>query len=61
MAGFAVGPSVTNKPSDIANAFVVYVEMGYQVGKVTQRLIDWDGAVFSRFQRSEGFTQWRGL
>lgn len=61
MAGFAVGPSVTNKPSDIADAFVVYVEMGYQAGKATQRLIDWNGTVYSRFQHSGGWYDWRRL
>ena len=59
MAGFAVGPTVTNKPSGCADAFVVDVEIGYAQGKATQTLKDWNGLVFYRFQNSGGWTNWR--
>ena len=58
-AGFAVGPTVTNKPSGSANSFVVDVEIGYTQGKATQTLKDWNGLVFYRFQNSGGWTNWR--
>ena len=60
-AGFAVGPTVTNKPSGCADAFVVDVEIGYTQGKATQTLKDWNGLVFYRFQNSGGWTIWREL
>lgn len=59
MANFGVGPTVLNKPAGISNAFVIYVEMGYTVGKCCQRLIDWEGVMYVRFQRSDGFSSWK--
>ena len=59
MANFSVGPTVINQPAGIAGAFVIYVEIGYAVGKCCQRLIDWEGVMYVRFQRSSNFISWR--